>query len=161
MILVPRHGIVPWLMFDLMSHLESAPEPRQAFWAQAVALGLAIWESGQDDVPGVRYRATAGRSDQAGGDSDRWNASLTRAQFLARLKVRTVCRGQGHRRARLGITPEARRALVQRETAEATDLDALPGGQRCAQLLKQRSDRRLDVGGRQMVLFKPSLARDT
>jgi len=50
-VLVPRHGIAPWLMCDLMSHLESALEARQAFWAPAVALGLAIWNPVRTTCP--------------------------------------------------------------------------------------------------------------
>src|SRR5690606_35100761 len=74
------------------------------------------------------------------------------AQFLARLEVRHVLARQRHRLAGLGVAAHARRPVVQRKTAESTDLDALAGGKRASHHLQQRLDGKVHVLGLQVRL---------
>src|SRR6056297_1240241 len=64
-----------------------------------------------------------------------------------------VLAGKGDGLAGLGIAPHARGAIVQREAAEATDLDAIAARQRIAHDLEQMLDRELDVFRGQMLLL--------
>src|SRR5690348_13215642 len=73
-------------------------------------------------------------------------------QFLARFEVWNVLAGQRHRGAGLGIAAGARRAVVQRKTAEAADFDAIAARQCCAHLLDHVAHRQLDISKRQMLL---------
>src|SRR6185437_6181200 len=73
-------------------------------------------------------------------------------QFLARLEMRDVLAGQRHGRAGLRIAARARRTVMQRETAEAADLDAVAGRQRATHLLDDVAHREFDIGERQMLL---------
>src|SRR5580765_6617208 len=74
------------------------------------------------------------------------------AQFLARLAMRHVLARQGDGRSGLRIAPHARWAIVQRETAEAADFDALAVRQRVAHLLHHAFDGEFHVIERQVIL---------
>src|SRR5574337_776471 len=74
------------------------------------------------------------------------------AQFLAGLEVRHVLARKCDRGTGLGVATHARRTEMQRETAEAANLDALAAGQRQAHLLHHVLDRQFHVVERQMVL---------
>ncbi len=75
------------------------------------------------------------------------------AQILAGFEMRNVLAGQGHGLAGLGITSDPGRPEVQRKTAEAPDLDALPLRQRIAHQVQQVLDRKFDVFGGQVLLL--------
>ena len=75
------------------------------------------------------------------------------AEILARLEVRNVLAGQGHCLTGLGIPADSRGPEMQRETPEASNLDALPLGQRIAHQIQQVLDRKLDVFRRQVLLL--------
>src|SRR5690606_14627725 len=66
-------------------------------------------------------------------------------QLLARLEVRHELAVQVDGLAGLGIAADARFAVVQRETAEAADLDPLAGGEGLRHLLQHALDGQLDV----------------
>src|SRR5690554_1982891 len=61
-------------------------------------------------------------------------------QLLARLEVRHELAVQVDGLAGLGIAADARFAVVQRETAEAADLDPLAGGEGLRHLLQHALD---------------------
>src|SRR5690349_10766424 len=67
------------------------------------------------------------------------------AQVLARLEVRNVLAGERNGLAGLRIATLAGRPEVQREAAEAANLDALAGRQRVAHDLQELLDGQLDV----------------
>src|SRR5690348_1660553 len=75
------------------------------------------------------------------------------AQILPRLEVRYVLARKRHRLAGLRIAPLTRRPKVQREAAEAPDLDALSLRKRIAHDLENLLQRQLDVLGRQVLLL--------
>src|SRR6202521_1476709 len=75
------------------------------------------------------------------------------AQILAGLEVRDVLTRERDRLAGLGVAPLAGRTEVQRETAEAADLDALPLRERIAHDLQNLLQRELDILRRQMLLL--------
>src|SRR5689334_18145557 len=75
------------------------------------------------------------------------------AQILAGLEVRHVLAGERHGLPGLGVAPLARWPEVQREAAEAADLDALALRQRIAHDLENLLQRQLDVLGRQVLLL--------
>src|SRR5690606_5020789 len=76
------------------------------------------------------------------------------AQILAGLEMRHVLARQRHRLAGLGIAPLPWRTKVQREAAEATDLDATALSQRVAHDLQDLLHRQLDILGGQMFLLR-------
>src|SRR5688572_25307829 len=76
------------------------------------------------------------------------------AQFLARLEMRDVLARERDRITGLGIAPEARRTVVQREAAEAADFDALATRQRRAHHLEQGLHREIDVVRLQVALAR-------
>src|SRR5450759_258297 len=78
----------------------------------------------------------------------------TLAQILARLEVRYVLSRQRDRLASLGISALARRAQMQREAAEAADLDALALRQSIAHDLENLLQRKLDILRGQMLLLR-------
>src|SRR3546814_6628405 len=67
------------------------------------------------------------------------------AQFLARLEVWNVLAGQRDRLAGLWVAPQARRPVMQRETAETADFDPLAVGQCPTHHLQQRLHREIHV----------------
>src|SRR5258706_14358018 len=67
------------------------------------------------------------------------------AQFLAGLEVWNEFIRNVHGGAGLRIAADTRRAVVQRKTTEAADLDTLPGGKRRGHLLEQFLHGKLDV----------------
>src|SRR5262249_47049906 len=75
------------------------------------------------------------------------------AQVLARLEVRNVLARERHRLPRLGIASLTGRAEVEREAAEATDLDAITLRQRVAHDLEDLLQRQLHVTRRQVLLL--------
>ena len=75
------------------------------------------------------------------------------AQILARLEMRNVLAGERDRLAGLRIAALARRTEMQREAAEAADLDALAAGERVAHDLEHLLDRELDVLRGQVLLL--------
>src|SRR6185503_860811 len=82
----------------------------------------------------TRKKAARSFDDAAGPARDAWKVLLfldihALAQFLARLEVRHVLRRHLHLFPRLGVAPGARRPVIQAETAETPDLDALTLGQ--------------------------------
>src|SRR5690606_1098226 len=76
------------------------------------------------------------------------------AQVLAGLEMRHVLAGQRHRFAGLGIAPLSWRAEMQREAAEAPDLDALPLRERITHDFQDLLQRQLDVTRGQMLLLR-------
>src|SRR5690606_8237719 len=74
------------------------------------------------------------------------------AQFLAGLEMRHVLARKGHGLAGLRVAADARRTVMQREAAEAPDLDALAGSQRTGHHFQQRLDGEVDVLGLQVRL---------
>src|SRR5688500_12208484 len=76
------------------------------------------------------------------------------AQILAGLEVRHVLARQRDGLAGLRVAALARRAEVQREAAEAADLDAAALGERIAHDLEDLLDRQLDVLGGQVLLLR-------
>src|SRR5262249_37362852 len=76
------------------------------------------------------------------------------AQILARLEVRHVLAGQRDGFACLRVAALARRTEVQREAAEAADLDASALGERVAHDLEDLFDGQLDVLGGQVLLLR-------
>src|ERR1700733_11137569 len=75
------------------------------------------------------------------------------AQVLAGLEMGYVFAGQRHGLAGLGIAPLARGSKVQRETAEAPDLDALTLGQGVTHDLQDLLQCQLNILGGQMLLL--------
>src|SRR6185369_7778715 len=67
------------------------------------------------------------------------------AQFLAGLEVRHVFFGYLHLVARFRIAPRPRRTIVQTETAEPADLDALPFREALGHRVEDHLDRELGV----------------
>ena len=88
----------------------------------------------------------------------RGSGGLTRvdplAQVLARLEMRNVLAGERDRFAGLRVAALARRAEMQREAAEAADLDALATRERVAHDLEHLLHRQLDVLGRKVLLLR-------
>src|SRR5215469_12277812 len=78
------------------------------------------------------------------------------AQVFARLEVRHVLARQRHGVTGFGVAPHAWRTEMQREAAEAADLDAPPGGECAAHALENHLHGQFDVLGRKVAL----LARD-
>lgn len=77
----------------------------------------------------------------------------TVTQILARFEMRHILARQGDRITGLGIAAHARRAKMQRETAEAANLDAPPRRQGIAHLFQYRLDGKFDVLAGKMALF--------
>src|SRR5204862_5076832 len=75
------------------------------------------------------------------------------AQILAGLEVRDVLARERHRLAGLGVASLAWRPEMQREAAEAADLDALPLRQRIAHDLQNLLQRELHILRRQVLLL--------
>src|SRR5205823_1937756 len=73
--------------------------------------------------------------------------------ILPGLEVRHVRTGERHSLADLGVAPMTRRPKVQREAAEAANLDALALRERVAHDLENLLQRQLDVLGRQVLLL--------
>src|ERR1700683_3669186 len=76
------------------------------------------------------------------------------AQILARLEVRHVLAGPRHGLAGFRVPALARRREMQREAAEAADLDAIALGQRVAHDLEHLLECELHILGRQMLLLR-------
>src|SRR5207237_9153240 len=75
------------------------------------------------------------------------------AQILAGLEVRNVLARKRHRLAGLGVASLAWRPEMQREAAEAADLDAIPLRERIAHDLQNLLQRQLHVLRRQVLLL--------
>lgn len=73
-------------------------------------------------------------------------------QLLARLEMWYELAIQTYRLAGFGVAPNARRAIVQREAAEATNLDTIPRSQRLGHLLQHGLDGQLDILGGKLAL---------
>src|SRR3569832_675084 len=72
------------------------------------------------------------------------------AQGLARLEVRHALFGDVHAFARTRVAAHARRAPVDREAAEAADLDAVPAHERGAHRGENRLDGVLGIAMREL-----------
>ena len=95
------------------------------------------------------------------------------AQVFPWLEVRDVFTGQRDGLARFRVAADSWRPEVQRETAEAADLDTLTASQRIAHQIQKMLDGQLYVLGRKMLLLprnyfyqfrfrhSPSLLKDT
>ena len=82
----------------------------------------------------------------------KWRLSLTRSRrSLPGLKCGTYLPGHGF--ARLRVASDAGRPVMQRETAETTNLDTLPLCERVAHQVQQVLDSELDILGREMLLL--------
>lgn len=66
-------------------------------------------------------------------------------QLLARLEMRDELAVQADRLAGLGISAHAGGAIVEGETAETANLDAVASGQRLCHLLEHGLDGQLDI----------------
>src|ERR1700741_3072699 len=92
---------------------------------------------------------------RCGSVPDRAAAAVVHAltQVLAGLEVRDVLARERDRLPGLGVASLARWPEVQREAAEATNLDALTLRERIAHDLENLLERELDVLRRQMLLL--------